>query len=484
MPKPKLWITILLLCVFPLLTAFASPEETFMTLGHIGGDLSNPAGPLVQGFNGNFYGIDRGGAPSPDKGFAFEVGPDGFIFLQGNLHSGTQGFTAGLLQATDGNLYGTTLGGHFPGFCFGVGCGTVFEVTAANELNTVYLFCARGHCPDGSIPVGPLVQAANGNIYGTTQDGGANDEGTVFELSPRGALTAPLYSFCSQPGCTDGSMPSGLIQGTYGRIYGTTTGGGANGLGTFFELTAGGKLTTLYSFCSQPECAGQIGALGLIQANNGNFYGATKNGGANGAGTVFEITPEGELTTLYTFCSQPECADGSQPNGVIQATDGNFYGTTSAGGISPRPDCPHCGTVFELTPEGKLTTLYDFCSQESCTDGVNPVGALVQGTDGSFYGVTGSSPVSDGTVFSLSVGLGPFLETLPTLGKVGTVVIILGNNLTNAISVTFNGTPATFTVVSDTEIEAAVPIGATGCGKVKVTTPSGTLTSDVDFQIT
>ncbi len=245
-------------------------------------------------------------------------------------------------------------------------------------------------------------------------------------------------------------------------------------------------LTTLYSFCSQTNCTDGNEPRGLVQAADGNFYGTTAFGGAYynnycsadpGCGTVFEITPAGVLTTLYSFCSQPNCPDGGHPVGLVQATDGNFYGATEWGGANGH------GTVFEITPSGTLTTLYSFCAQANCADGANPEGRLMQATNGNLYGTTyyGGANV-DGTVFSLSVGLGPFVETLPTSGNVGATVIILGNKLTDATSVTFNGTAATFTVVSSSEITTTVPTGAT-TGTVEVTIPSGTLSSNIAFQV-
>jgi uncharacterized repeat protein (TIGR03803 family) len=164
--------------------------------------------------------------------------------------------------------------------------------------------------------------------------------------------------------------------------------------------------------------------------------------------------------------------------GLIQATNGNFYGTTYYGGAN------NGGTVFEITPTGRLTTRYSFCSQPNCTDGAEPVAGLIQATNGNLYGTTNGGGANNdyGTVFSLATGLRPFVETQPTAGKVGAAVIILGNNLTGTSSVTFNGTPAAFTVESDSEITTAVPSGTT-TGKVVVTTPTGTLTSNVKFRV-
>ena len=269
--------------------------------------------------------------------------------------------------------------------------------------------------------------------------------------------------------------------------------GGTNGNGTVFKITPQGKLTTLhrFAFADGSEPAG-----GLVQATDGNFYGMTEYGGANGKGTVFKITPAGALTTLYSFCAQPYCADGELPQyaELIQATDGNFYGMTSQGGAHGSTQCGFggvgsCGTVFKITPGGTLTTLYSFCAETNCADGGLPFGGLVQATNGKFYGTTsGDDFVSScsgsdcGTVFSLSVGLGPFVETLPASGEVGAAVKILGNKLTGATGVSFNGAAATFTVLSSTEIRASVPSGAT-TGFVAVELPSSTLSSNVRFRV-
>ncbi len=431
---------------------------------------------------------------------------------------------AGLIQATDGNLYGTTSGN-------GVnGGGTVFKITPSGTLTTVYSFTNCGQsCTDGYSPVAGLVQATNGNFYGTTLSGGVFLEGTVFEVTPGGALTT-LYSFCAQTNCTDGQAPSSaLVQGTDGNFYGTTVGGGSGTppVGTVFKITPSGSLTTLHSF-NRTDGEQPYGTL--IQATNGSFYGTTSIGGANGSGMVFKITSIGALTTLYNFCAQSNCADGGNPiGGLVQATDGNLYGETYGGGanffygtifkITPagtlttlhsfdaidgeasegglvqgsdgnfygttsRGGSNNGGTAFKITPAGTLTTLYNFCTQyPSCSDGQNPVASLVQDTNGVFYGTTELGGANAfGSVFSLSVGLGPFVETRPTSAKVGRAVKILGTNLTGSTSVTFNGTAATFTVVSSSEITTTVPTGAT-TGKVKVTTPHRTLTSNVSFRV-
>jgi uncharacterized repeat protein (TIGR03803 family) len=215
----------------------------------------------------------------------------------------------------------------------------------------------------------------------------------------------------------------------------------------------------------------------LVQGTDGNFYGTTGNGGTNKQGTVFKITPSGTLETLHSF----DGADGSYPYAaLVQGTDGNLYGTTHEGGANDiNYLCPlGCGTIFKITPSGTLTTLYSFCSQANCTDGTLPGAGLVQDTDGAFYGTT----ESPSTVYSLSMGLGPFVETQPPSGKVGAAVKILGTSLTGSTSVTFNGTAATFAVVSASEITTTVPTGAT-TGTVQVVTPGGTLSSNVPFRV-
>src|ERR1039458_10134403 len=282
----------------------------------------------------------------------------------------------------------------------GYPCGVVFEITPVGKLTTLHKFDQT----DGAVPTGALVQAANGNLYGTTDSGGflncnlgsTPGCGTVFEINLAGVLTT-LYSFCPRGfPCTDGSKPmAGLVQATNGKLYGTTYMDGLadcpfydTGCGTVFEITPTGTLTTLYSFCSQSGCTdGELPTAALVQATNGNLYGTTLGGGANGYGTVFKITPTGTLTMLYSFCSQSSCTDGAEPQaGLVQATDGNFYGMTQYGGTEYGGNgclvIGGCGTVFKITPSGTLTTLYIFCSQSGCTDGEYPSGGLVQATDG------------------------------------------------------------------------------------------------------
>ena len=205
------------------------------------------------------------------------------------------------------------------------------RLSAAQTLTTLYNFTGTS---DGINPYGALVQGANGNLYGTTSSWSGRGYGTAFEITTEGMLTT-LYTFCSLPNCADGSYPlSGLILANDGNFYGVTNDGGAHNYGTFFKMTPQGMLTTLYSFCSQANCAnGYYPGANLLQGVNGNFYGVTAYGGTTGYGTVFEVTKSGVLRTVYTFCSQSNCTDGAIPFGsLVQAKDGTFYGTTAAGG--------------------------------------------------------------------------------------------------------------------------------------------------------
>ena len=474
--------------VFCAVTALTSPATTTFTTLVSFAETNGAApyyGSLVQGTDGNFYGTTYSGWGGHNPAFCSQGSGCGTVFKvtrAGELttvysfcsvESCTDGYFpfGGLVLATNGNFYGETSQGGANG------AGTLFEITSAGKLTTLYAFCPSFLCPDGLYPWGGLVQSTTGNLYGTTQEGGAFGAGTVFLIAPGGGKLTTLYNFCSQTNCTDGSGPqAGVLQATNGTFYGTTAGGGAHNFGTVFQITGAGKLTTLYSFCSQTNCTdGSYPYGGLVQDAKGNFEGTTQQGGADNFGTVFKITPTGTLTTLHSFNG----ADGGFPlAGGIIATDGNGYGTTTIGGANGY------GTIFQIT-KTTFTTLYSFCSQSGCSDGENLYGnGLMQATNGNLYGTTyGGGANLDGIVYSLSLGIGAFVETLPNSGNVGAAVKILGSNLTGATGVSFNGTAAIFTVVSASEITTTVPAGATS-GKVSVTTPKGTLNGNVPFRVT
>jgi uncharacterized repeat protein (TIGR03803 family) len=476
------WRTVCTMFLLSAAMTVVSSAQSFTTLAEFSGsDGEYPNSSLVQATNGDFYGTTSGGGAS-GAGAVFISAPAGTLTTLYSFCSET-GCTDGeypeaLVQGSDGNFYGTTEAGgrDYFGACSS-GCGTLFRVTPSGALTTLYTFCSASSCLDGSYPEAGLVQGSGGNFYGTTSNGGAAGYGTVFKMNPQGLLTAPLYSFCSQSGCSDGAYPGALVQGSDGNFYGTTCCYGAHSGGTVFRITPQGKLTTLYSFCSQSGCTdGGDPYGGLVEGSDGNFYGTTYEGGANTDGTVFRITPQGTLTTLYSFCSQSGCADGSGPEaGVVQGSDGNLYGTTHEGGANG-----NYGTVFKITPSGSLTTLHSFDG----TDGSAPVAALIQGVNGAFYGTTNEDgAVGDGTVFRVSMGLRPFVEALSYRGKVGNTIEFLGQGFTSSTTVSFNGTKAsTVRVVSGSYLTATVPSGAT-TGFVTMTSSGGTLKSNQIFRV-
>jgi len=312
---------------------------------------------------------------------------------------------------------------------------------------------------DGSIPAAPPVEASDGNLYGTSRT-------TVYKYTRAGAFST-IYRL------TDGSfILSAVIQAADGNLYGTASYGGANGCGTIFKLTRSGILLHSYSF---PCGEGGDSPWGtLTQATDGNFYGTTLGGGSHGVGTIFKMDQKGKITLLYHFQGFLN-GDGESPTaGLVQASDGNLYGTTYKGGSSD------CGILFQITPSGTYNPLYSLRDAVGCTT----FGSLMQHTNGKLYGAAWSGGVfSYGSVYSLDVGLGPFITFVRPTGRVGQTAQILGQALTSTTSVAFNGIPSTsFSIVSDTYMTAVVPSGAT-TGRVVVTTTTGTLTSNKNFRI-
>ena len=441
--------------------------------------------------------------------------------------NGTNGWQpfGGVVQATDGNFYGTTAFG-------GNGNGNVFRMTPSGKITSIYNFCSQANCTDGSIPDTAPILGSDGNLYGVTLSGGlilagGGGNGVFYRLTLSGQLTV-LHKFCHGSGCPDGGNPSGIMQAADGNFYGVAQ-GGTEGGGIIFKITPSGAFTTLHAFCSQTNCADGDGAdAPPIQGRDGNFYGVTVQGGTEGGGVLYKLTPTGSYQVLHNFCAFG-CAEGSLPNAIVQDAKGNFFGTTTggfvafeftsageykvlstlvlsgspgerqplilasdgnlygtSGGGTPQDGGDGLGAILEVSPAGKFTPLYMFCGCGNPTSGYNPEGQLFQGTDGNFYGTTmfgGNSGQNYGTVFKLAKGLNPLVETVPVAGKVGKQIIILGNNLSGATGVTFNGVQANFTVKSNTYISATVPAGAS-TGTVSVITPSRTLKSNPQFVVT
>jgi hypothetical protein len=294
---------------------------------------------------------------------------------------------------------------------------------------------------DGFDPLAALIIDANGNLFGTTFAGGANiDGGTAFEIikTASGYASTPtiLYNFCTQAGCTDGGSPqASLITDANGNLFGTTFAGGTNLEGTVFEIikTASGYASTptiLYNFCTQAGCTdGAYPSAGLIIDANGNLLGTTLEGGANNAGTVFEIskTASGYASTptiLYNFCTQAGCTDGANPfASLIVDANGNLFGTTAVGGNSNCSPNYTCGTVFEIAKSangyaGTPTTLVKF----NYADGSEPQASLIVDAVGNLFGTTvvgGDLSCTDGcgTVFEIAKSANGYAGTPTTLVK-------------------------------------------------------------------
>jgi uncharacterized repeat protein (TIGR03803 family) len=378
---------------FLILSCFQSPApgQSISTLwtftGGTDGGGSEPGGAragLVQALDGNFYGTTYGGGTN-GLGTVFRVSPTGAF---SNLWSFTasQGVTrpyAGtLVQASDGNLYGLTTGG---------GYGTIYRITTNGAVTLLHAF--RGQAADGASPYSGLIQANDGNLYGATAAGGVTGCGTIFSISPTGDYRTVWSFSCG----FDGRTPySPLFQGSDGALYGTTRDGG---VGTLFRMNADGNLTTIWEF--KGGAAGALPFAGVVQDEAGNLYGTTVSGGIANNGTIFKFSRDQKFSILHSFSS----GDGAHPYaGLTRASDGNFYGTTYEGGLGG------FGTIFRITPSGNFTNLWSFVNG---LNGYGPYSGIVQGEDGSLYGTTLSGGAKGfGTVFRFSV---PSLSFVPSV---------------------------------------------------------------------
>jgi uncharacterized repeat protein (TIGR03803 family) len=381
----------------------AAHAQTYTTLYSFNGipDGAAPTAPLVRDAAGNLYGTTVGGGIS--SGTVFEISSTGTETILHTFQGKPDGSSpwGGLVRDAAGDFYGTTAYGGAYNF------GTVFKITKAGKYGVLYSFTG---VPDGATPFTGLTIDFAGNLYGVTLFGGtgnctseSGDKGcgTVFMLSAAGTETV-LHNFA---GGADGEYPgSPLVRDSAGNFYGATENGGATscldysgyGCGTIFKLSNTGVETILHSF-SGPPSDGEV-AEGVIIGPKGNLYGTTLGGGPHGYGTVFELTPAGTETLLYSFGASPH--DGRNPSaGLVGNAAGDFYGTTEAGGGQ---GCVRngCGTIFELTRSGREKMLYSFYTNNG---GCVPFAGLIRDSAGNLYGTTTNcGTTGSGTVFKLT----------------------------------------------------------------------------------
>jgi uncharacterized repeat protein (TIGR03803 family) len=363
-----------------------------------GADGASPYSAALIGDNeGNLYGTTYTGGDdtgcssfgTPGCGVVFKVDGAGNEKVLYTFTGGTDGGIpfAGLIRDAKGNLYGTT-SSDGSGFA-----GTVFKLDNTGQLTVVHSFCSATNCADGNTPYAGVIRHA-GNLYGTTIGGGQfcieyGGCGVVFRVDRTGNETV-LYNFCPNGygNCTDGMSPQSLVDDAAGNLYGTTNGGGANGVGTVFKLSPTGEETVLHSFAGGADGASPF--AGLIRDEDGNLYGTTTAGGPSGQGTVFKVDPAGNETVLYSFTGG---TDGGYPEaGLVRDQKGNLYGTTFFGGLAPPPCSSFCGVVFKVDTTGVETALYSFTGG---ADGGNPSSALTLGQAGDLYGTTSYGGDSD-----------------------------------------------------------------------------------------
>jgi uncharacterized repeat protein (TIGR03803 family) len=418
-------------------------------------DGYGPAGNLAMDANGNLYGTTGYGGTS-NWGTVYELTPSGTETVLYSFPGGSGGEgPGGVIRDTNGNLYGvTSLSG-----------GTVFEITTDGTEKILYTFGA--YSGDGTNPVGALVMDSAGNLYGTTASGGSNGSGnsyagTVWELMPSGGTWTEkiLYSFCQESKCTDGAAPAaGLVRDSNGNLYGTTSFGGITNsncntsCGVVFKIDPSGNETVLYSFAGGAD--GAEPEADLFRDSNGNLYGTTVNGGANGLGTVFEVSSSGSEQVLHSFAGAP--GDGAYPvAGVTRDSQGNLYGTTTIGGTY------NDGTVFELNAAGTETMLYSFVPRKAGEESAYPAGDLLM-VNGNLFGTTEEFGFSgDGTVFEMTlITGGPAITISPTSVNFGDGVL---NKTSAAQTVTATNTGTATVDIDSITIGGDFAISANTCG--------------------
>jgi len=440
-----------------LMVTMASAQTYSVLYNFDGVHGQSPSYPnnLIQGIDGNLYGMTASGGTN-ESGVLFGMTPDGQFHVLYNfdgVHGSTPG---GLSLGSAGVIYGVAESGGAHNY------GTLFGITPAGQVSLFYNFLG---CAEGGYPMTAPIEVSNGTFYGTTLEGCQNEwSGSAYKLDTAGHFT----SF--GPIIVGGGTFAPFVQAG-GYLYSTTVFGGGDG--SAFRMSPDGTMTTIYSFC-QHGCSGGAQPSGpLIVGNDNYLYGTTPTGGnQSGEGVVFKLSPSGDETVLHSFTGGD---DGGEPiSGVMLASDRNYYGITLKSG-----QFGYCGIVYRITPKSNFSTVFTFdCSQSGSST------VLMQHTNGLLYGMTsyGGLYYPNGVIYSLDLGLPPFVRLTQGTGRPGSSGGILGQGFIGTTSVTFNGVPAKFTVVSDTFIEAVVPADAT-TGYVTVTTTSGVLNSNAVFRV-
>ncbi len=386
-----------------------TPGGSFTSL--VDCDGTNDDGPwaIVQGIDGNFYGNAYSGG-TYGQGAIFKLtlpaSPPTNRFMltsvanfNDSLFFNNEFPENGLIQAGDGMLYGITQDGGT------LSLGSVFRTTLSGSLTILVSFNGT----NGMRPTAPPTEAADGNFYGTTGGGGLgwptnSGFGTIYRMDSNGVLTT-LFPFDWTNGA--GGSVGGMAVGNDGALYGVTQSGGPNltnvnyGDGTVFKITTNGDFTSLASF----NGTNGVYPLSIIQANDGNFYGITQLGGiddTDGFGTVFQMTPDGQINTLVRFNG----TNGYAPTGLMQASDGCLYGTTYAGGAFYTGGASGYGTIFKVTTNGDFTLLASFDG----TNGSGFKGVLTEVCNGVFYGTAYSGGLYPNGLGSLMANSGTFFQ--------------------------------------------------------------------------
>ena len=495
--KPTYYtLSTLMVFLFVVCASLPLPAQTLTVLHHFGNGASDGANPdqaLVEDANGNFYGTTVAGGTSND-GTIYKVTSGGAYTV---LHSftGADGASpqSGLVLASNGNFYGTTTGGGK------YNVGVVYQMTPGGTVTDIHAFNNNLPYVDGWGPIAALIQGSDGYLYGTAEYGpNSGGHGIVFRLSTDGLSYTILHNFAYADGVVTYNP---VMQASDGNLYGTCYEGGAYGSGTIYQLTLSGTFTKLYDFYTDSQYMSLNGAYPdakLAEGTDGALYGITELGGTElyGAGVAFKITTSSTFTKLHDFGSTATDAnEGITPSpGLTLGSDGNFYAASVGGGQNGY------GTIYRLTPSGTLTILYSFSTPSGNprvnADGFYPLGNVIFGSDGNLYGTAFyGGTYGYGTVFCYSLGANNPIPSLTRIspasvdaGGPAFTLTLTGTNFVSSSVAYWGSTALTTTYVSATRLTASVPSSLTaGPGSAKVTVvspaPGGGTSSAKTFKV-